>query len=406
MRNYLLFRLPEFRHLFIARLISSVGDKFYTIALAWHVLDMDPEHGKSALALLMALNVLPVVLAGPFIGALTDRWDKRSCMITADALRGGLIAVLTTLLLTDNLTLSSIYIISFLQALCVPLFDAAAQSAIAPLTSKADLSKAVSLNGAVNQMAAVTGAFLGGLMLHWSGIAGAFLFNACSYLLAVYFLLRIQTPLRPTQRRAAFWPEFREGLAYMRSSPQIYSLLLLFALMNFFFAPLLLLLPIVVKEELALQARALATQEGFLALGALAITLYLSIRPIQHRPYRFLCLSCMSMGVAFLSLGSLQHIYLMGGCLLVVGIAVATANTIAMSLFQHTVPDDLKGRFFAVLYTLVYATMPISYSLVGLLLQHMNAYTLLFYAGAAMLTVSVFTLRIPRMSLPPSPAAP
>lgn len=400
MRNYLLFRLPQFRSLFIARLISSVGDKFYTIALAWHVLDMDPEHGKSALALLMALNVLPVVLAGPLIGALTDRWDKRSCMIAADALRGGLIALLTVFLFTGNLTMTGIYVISFLQALCVPLFDAAAQSAIAPLTSKADLNKAVSLNGAVNQVAAVTGAFLGGLMLHWVGIAGAFLFNACSYFVAVYFLFRINTRLRSEQSTLAFWPQFKEGLAYMRSNRKIYSLLFLFALMNFFFAPLLLLLPILVKEDLGLPASALATLEGFLALGALAVTLYLSINPIQRSPYRFLCFACMSMGLAFLALSALQPIYLMGCCLLFVGISVSTANTVAMSLFQHTVPDGLKGRFFAVLYTLVYVTMPLSYSLVGMLLQHINAFDILLYCGTAMVVLSALTLRIPRMSMP------
>lgn len=403
MKSSVLVRLPEFRRLFVARLISNIGDKFYTIALAWHVLELAPLQGKSALALLMALNVLPVVLAGPLIGALTDRWDKRYCMIMADMLRGGLIAALTVLLLTGQLTMSWIYIISFLQALCVPLFDAAAQSAIAPLTNKADLSKAVSLNGAVNQVAAVTGAFLGGLMLHWVGIAGAFLFNACSYFIAVYFLFQIRTRLQSDQHRPPFWTQFKDGVAYMRSQRPIYSLLILFALMNFFFAPLLLLLPILVKEHLDLPASALATLEGCLALGALSITIYLSIKPIQRAPYPFLCLACMAMGFAFLALSTLQDIYLMGCCLVCVGVSVSTANTLAISLFQHTVPDSLKGRFFAVLYTLVYATMPLSYSLVGVFLQHIDAFSLLLYCGATMVILSFFTLRIPKMRMPASP---
>lgn len=405
MRTHLLVSRPEFRRFFIARLISNIGAKFYTIALAWHVLDLDPERGKSALALLMALNVLPVVLAGPFMGALIDRWDKRHCMIVADSVRGGLIAILTILLLSGHLTMPWIYSISVLQALCVPLFDAAAQSAIAPLTSKDDLSKATSLNGAGSQIAAVLGAFLGSLMLHWVGISGAFLFNAGSYVVAVYLLFRIKTPLGPEEGSTSFWLQFKEGVAYMRSNRQLYSLLFIFGLMNFFFAPLLLLLPIVIKEDLALPASALATLEGFLALGALVVTVYLSIKPIQRAPYGYLCVSCVVMAAAFLVLGKLHVMPAMSCSLLVVGVSVSIANTIAMSLFQHTVPHKLKGRFFAVLYTLVYATMPLSYSLVGVLLQHINAFDVLLYCGTAMLSLSALILWIPRMSIP-KPALP
>src|SRR5690606_23712930 len=98
MRTHLLVSRPEFRRFFIARLISNIGWKLYSIALTWHVLDLDPERGKSALPLLMAVSFLPIVLAGPFMCAWIDRWDKRHCMIVADSVWCGLIATLKILL--------------------------------------------------------------------------------------------------------------------------------------------------------------------------------------------------------------------------------------------------------------------------------------------------------------------
>ena len=90
--NHPLVLFRDFRHLFAGRLISSIGDKFFTIALAWWVISQGDADSRINLGILMALNLLPIVLFGPFMGTLVDRFDRRKCMLLADLCRGSLSA--------------------------------------------------------------------------------------------------------------------------------------------------------------------------------------------------------------------------------------------------------------------------------------------------------------------------
>jgi DHA3 family macrolide efflux protein-like MFS transporter len=397
MKNHVLYLFADFRRLFLARLISSVGDKFYTIALAWYILTSDTEHGKTQLGLLMAVNLLPIVLFGPIIGTLTDRWDKQKCMMLADIIRAGLVGLLAFLMHQQALTLPIIYIVSFLQALCVPLFDTATQSSITLLTGKDHITQAVSMNASVTQISAVLGALLGSVLIHLIGIEGAFWVNAISYAMSTILVLRIATPLKSLVTRAPFFIQFKEGMQFLKHHKPIYSLLFLFGLLNLFVAPLMLLLPILVKSDLHQEANTLAVFEAFLALGSLVMTVYLSFRPTKHHVYTKLFASCLLLGMCMSTIAVGHSIIQIVVLLVIIGLMLSFTNAIAMSLFHKEVPADMKGRFFAVLYTIVFAVMPLSYSVVGFISNQLSTYQIFGICGVAVTLLSLIILVIPRI---------
>src|SRR5690554_1653919 len=261
MKDHVLVAFPDFRKLFIARLISCVGDKFYTIAIAWWVLSAFPDDGKIKLSWIMAFNVLPVVLFGPFMGTLTDRLNKKHCMIVSDIIRAALLFILAYLIYSDQATISMVLAITFVQALTAPLFDTATQSSISILTDKEHTAAAVSMNSSVTQVAAVVGALVGSMLIFWTGIAGAILFNAIAYLISLIFVFAIRTSLHSIVEREPFLEQFKSGFKYLSQNPPIYSLLVGFAILNLFFAPIMLLLPIIVKDIMQAEANILALFE-------------------------------------------------------------------------------------------------------------------------------------------------
>jgi MFS family permease len=104
LKEHPLALFSDFRRLFAGRLISAVGDKFFSIAIAWWVISRSGANSKFQLGLVMGVTVIPVVLFGPALGTLVDRSDKRRVMLVADGARALCVFILAWLLYTDSLT--------------------------------------------------------------------------------------------------------------------------------------------------------------------------------------------------------------------------------------------------------------------------------------------------------------
>lgn len=401
MKNHILVKYPDFRRLFLARMVSSIGDKFYLIALSWWILTTDATDAKFHLGLLMAVNVIPIILFGPLLGTFVDSYDKRKCMCFSDLCRFVLVLALSIILYTGELTITLLYVFSFFISALGPLFDTSAQSSIVKLTDEKHTRAAVALNSSVIQVAAVLGALLGSVFIHLIGMAGAFMFNAITYLISFYFVFRIQTDLNISNVKESFKKQFVMGFKYLRKSKPVLSLLTLFLCLNFFFAPLTLLLPVLTKDVLQKGANWLAMFECALAFGGVAMTFYLSLktddRSNNHGVYRTILFSTLFMGLSFMLIGYSFAMAVIFLGLFFIGLTLALTNSTAMSLFQNEVPDHMKGRFFSILYTVVFAIMPISYMLFGFTSHYISVAQYFLICGAGIILLSGFILLIPKV---------
>jgi MFS family permease len=143
--------LPTRYTIFLAGLlISRLGDTLYAFAIPW----ISYELTRSAVVMssLYAINVLPIVLFGPIVGVLLDRWERRRLMLVADVVRAVLVALVPVLYLLNLLQLWHLYGISFALAVLSLLFDVATVVAIPHLAGQ-ELTKANAAYQMVNQIA-------------------------------------------------------------------------------------------------------------------------------------------------------------------------------------------------------------------------------------------------------------
>ena len=82
----------EFQALFVAQLVSVVGDQLARVALA--VLVFDRTHSPAWTAVTFAMTLLPDLISGPLLSGVADRRPRRQVMVTADVIRTMLVAVL------------------------------------------------------------------------------------------------------------------------------------------------------------------------------------------------------------------------------------------------------------------------------------------------------------------------
>src|SRR5690606_20462803 len=154
---------------------------------------------------------------------------------------------------------------------------------------------------------------------------------------------------------------------------------------------------IMTREVLFAEANVLAMLEAALASGAVLLTIYLSFITNATSIYAKLGLSSVIMGLCLVGMAMTSNLILIILFLFVIGMALAYTNATSMTLFQHEVPQALKGRFFAVLFTVAFAVMPFSYMLIGVVLQYISVQMAIGICGVGVALLAGVLVLIPRI---------
>ena len=83
----LLRRNRDFRYVFIAQVVSYLGDWFATVALLGLV--VHETHSDAAASLVFVAQTLPSFLMTPLAGPAADRFNRRTLMVTVSVVQSG-----------------------------------------------------------------------------------------------------------------------------------------------------------------------------------------------------------------------------------------------------------------------------------------------------------------------------
>jgi MFS family permease len=86
-----LVRRPGYRDLLVGQGVSSLGDWMGTVALMALVLEL--TNSPIAVGGILTLRLLPAAIAGPLAARAAAKWDRRRTMLTMDASRAAMIAM-------------------------------------------------------------------------------------------------------------------------------------------------------------------------------------------------------------------------------------------------------------------------------------------------------------------------
>src|SRR3989440_12458715 len=123
----------NFRRLWMAQIVSEIGDWFYSLAIYSLLLQLTGR--ASSVALALVLQVLPQTFVGPAAGVVNDRIRRKHVMITADLVR--MAVVLAMLLVRSRSTVWLVYPLLLLETIMAAFFEPARNSAIPNVTAGA-----------------------------------------------------------------------------------------------------------------------------------------------------------------------------------------------------------------------------------------------------------------------------
>jgi MFS family permease len=210
----------NFRRLWLAQIVSEIGDWFYTLSIYTLLLQLTGHAGSVALALV--LQVLPQTLVGPMAGVVNDRLRRKHVMIAADLIR--CVVVLAMLLVRSRSMVWLVYPLLLAETIMAAFFEPARSSVIPNIAAQGEILIANTLSSATWSLNLVIGASVGGVVAAFFGRDAVFILNALSFLASAFLIAGMRfaephaesaAPLRP--RDLVDFSPVLEGIRYVRS---------------------------------------------------------------------------------------------------------------------------------------------------------------------------------------------
>ncbi len=258
-------REPLFRALWIAAIISYIGTWMQSVGAGWMMTIIDGS--PLMVGLVQAAVALPVFLVILPAGALADMVDRRRFLLITQGWMVLASAALGILTLFHVVTPWILLGFTFVLGLGAVMNDPAWQAITPELVPPEQHAAAVAMNSAGFNVARAVGPALGGMVIAAAGSGTAFLLNALSFFGVILVLYRWKRIPAERIETEALWDAVCSGIAYVRRSPLVQSVLIRTGAFSIGAIALLALLPILARP---FGATGYGVLLGFFGLGALA----------------------------------------------------------------------------------------------------------------------------------------
>ncbi len=337
-------------------------------------------------------GTIPRVLAGPFAGAYVDRWDRRKVMLVLDGAAGVVMATIASLLAFNALQVWHLYAFSGVLGFGAIFHVTSLLASVPNIVHKEQLSRANSLLQISHGTSTVFGPALGGIMVAFLGASLTLWVDAATFFVAAATLLIVAFPSPRSQTEKTVLADIATGFGFLRRRPALITLLGLFALTNFFIAPLVILLPVVASGTFGLGSEGFGFLFASLGAGLLGGSLIFAAVKLRRHFGLYIIVAIVSFGAAYILFGWSTLFFLSIGCLGAMGLAVSLASISSSTVFQREVPLDLQGRVFSARAVMAQGLQPISMAAVGLLAEHIGVQALLVASGALIAVAGLVSL--------------
>lgn len=393
-RVFKAFEYRDFRLLWFGACTSSVGTWMQNTAQNWLVLEL--SNSPFLLGLDSFLGQIPIFLFSLIGGVVADRVDRRRLLIGSQIVQMNCAFLLALLFALSKVEVWHILSLSFVVGLAQAFGGPAYQALIPTLVAAKDLPNAIALNSIQFNLARVIGPMLGGIALTSLGAAWCFSFNGLSFVAVIIALSLL--PVRPLAGKGAgsLIASLKEGLGFVRRQEAMSALIVLAFSMTMLGIPLIVFLPVVVKDVFHLGASTFTLLLCVSGAGAVAGALAVATFGHIHNKGKVTLLSIVALGVLIGWFGMSQSLVLSCVLLFLAGGALIAVFTMISSLVQLIAPDEMRGRVMSVYNVAFRGGMPIGSLISGEMIARTSVPAVLGANGLLLVLLGFYFLILQR----------
>ncbi len=364
-----LFQYASFRWFWLGFTFSAVGDAMTRIALIWFV--YQSTGSAQAVGWLLLCYTGPVVLGGLFAGSLLDRFDRRMVMLIDNTFRGAVVALIPLLSIVGHLALWHIYLVAIVYG-CLMMITLAGGPALIPsLVPQDRLATANALETLSYTVSGVVGPPLAGLLIARFGAPSVLVIDALSYVTFALALTRVRATVEPITQGQGGNKAYRlkDAVSLLLKNNVLLSTTLMFMTFNVGEGFLSVWLPVFSDRVLRGGPELYGVLLGALAVGEMLGSVVAGSVVLPLSLGTLICLAQVLSGV---SLGLVllgPNLWSVVPGLILLGIFSAPLTIWAQTLRMQIIPEQLRGRTFALLRTLMQSAGPLASAGAGALLS-------------------------------------
>jgi MFS family permease len=369
-------RIRQFFLFAIGQTISQLGDQLDHMALIG-LIGTTHRGGSGALALaqLAVFFTLPVILFGPVVGVLIDRWNKKKTLIACDSTRAVLV-VLIPFAYAWTRNLLSVYVLVFFVFLLGLFFNSAKMAIIPDLVARRKLLSANSVNNFIGRFATVIGMVFGGLIvgwylwqrIGWQGYAVGFYLDGISYAVSVltlsFVIGRTAVPREPryigaklsqnmgeTLQRVervflALFQDLREVYRLIRRDRRLFFVLAPSVLLAMIGGSVYVLVIVIVQSQMNWGTKGIGFLGGITAGGMILGSLLIGTFGTRWDKRQTILMGFALIGAVMASFARSFTFVLLAPLAFIGGAILAPVMISQDTLLHEIVPQEARGRIF------------------------------------------------------------
>lgn len=393
-----IFGSPEFFRLWLAQLVSAIGDWLGFVAIVALATRLEgATSGAAAVGLVMSARLVPGFFFAPVAGLIVDRWDRKRVMVYCDIARACVLATLPFVTALWQLVLASLAL-----EVATLLWSPAKEASVPNLVPAAHLTAANSLSlvAAYGTFPVATLAFAAtAKAAQWLDEIDAIAFlriteeslpfylDVLTFLLSAFIISRVQLPShRPAARHgprsrvridlSGVLGELREGWQFMFTSPVVRAVMVALST-GLIGGGMVVPLGDVFSQQvlgggpagfgLLLSALGFGMAGGVIALSA-----------VQNRlPKEWVFTgSVFGAGLSLVATASTSSLTPAMIGVASLGIFAGAIYVLGFTILHESVADELRGRIFSSLNTLVRFCVLLSFAVGPVVADRLGALSL------------------------------
>jgi MFS family permease len=350
--------IRDFRFLFFSSISSGYAQWAQQIGVGLLVLELTDS--ASQLAAVIATGGVVRLVAGPFVGALLDRYPRRQVLIHSTWLSGAKGIGLAALVLSGYAEIWHLYVFMALDGVVSTVNQVARQAFVYDVTTDATLPNAVALNAIAQNLSRITGPVLAAALVGFLGTGYPFVVLGILHLLGTLLTLPISHVTR--QQRGVSVHPLRgpwEGFLYVKSERPLLGLMLLGVVPALMVYPYVSLLPVFSKDVLDAGGIGYGLMAAAIGWGSIVGLLVLALmgRDVKRKGL-YAMWGMVGYAVALLAFSQSTVLPVALVLLTVAGLFHGVTLNLQQVLVQILARNDMRGRATS-LFQMGFALMPI-----------------------------------------------
>lgn len=221
----LLRRNRDLRMIWLAGLVSLIGDWFSFVVLLALISKYNPENPGLAVSALFLARFIPALIFTPMAGVLLDRFNRRNLLAWSNYTRAA-VGVLYLFALTDASQQWLIYLGIIIQAILATVYEPGQAALITNVCDGEDLINGNTLINATWSASLAVGGAVGGLVAAAFGVSAALTIDVLTFIASGALVMSVRGYKHQPGANTHQDTSLTEGLRYITSQPSTLATLL------------------------------------------------------------------------------------------------------------------------------------------------------------------------------------